>query len=621
MAASIEGITLPGNLNDAVGGLSNKETNDILTQGFEKNQLIWLEINKALADKRMEIVNQRKQQEILDQLRITYDFEKGQERTKVGKLREYITVTWEKLLKSKWFEKAADSFKRMINGLNAMSGGILGSLMGLALMAALDPSGNLMASIIDTIVDVLLMLFDMFVKLLPRMIDVLVIAGPRIAKAIVMAFKKLWDAFIAAFSKADGVGKLILLALAFAVVIKIIMFLIPIISAIVSVFSVLGTVLSVMGTIIGFLFSPIGLIILAVGALIAIFVYAYNKSVLFRDAVNAVFSTIGEIIMGIFRPIINFFKNIIDAFRQFFSDVENMSFAEALGRLVWRIIKAFFQFLWDAVVFIFTELPGLLLKLIVNLITWIIMGIGTLLKWVIKGIVAIFMYVPNLLKKLWAWIKGLWNSITSIFSKEGFSGLLKALWDGVVSGLKGIGNFFYDIFAGPIRRIGIFFQDIVDDIRGMWGGGYGLKKGNAVALEIQRQTGVESGGFRNMLAGKALDIKDENNITFVREILANKGKYGEIQDNAEFIKKMGENDQVMKDAVAAWRETQAAYEAGIKSMGMKDRDTALEKYLELMNATLKEGALAGKDEKDKRAFIFTAPNNEKLKRMSKPGTK
>ena len=121
MAASVEGITLPSNLTDSVGNMTNKEIGDILTSGFEKNQLIWEQINKSLADKRMQIVNQKKQDEILEQLRINYDFEKGQERTKLGKVRESISITWEKLLKSKWFERASDSFKKMLGFLGAIN--------------------------------------------------------------------------------------------------------------------------------------------------------------------------------------------------------------------------------------------------------------------------------------------------------------------------------------------------------------------------------------------------------------------------------------------------------------------------------------------------------------------
>lgn len=615
MAASVEGISLPGNLTDAVDSMSNSEINDTLRDGFQKNQMIWEKINQNLFDKKAEAVNQQKQQEILDQLRINYDFEKGQERTKLGKLREKITVSWERTLKSKWFEKTSEALKKMGNYLKSMSGGILGSLMGLAMMAALDPDGSLMSSIIDTIVDVLLMLFDMFVKLLPKMLNVITVAGPRIAKALISGFKKLFDAWIKAFGKADGFGKLILLALAFAVIIKIIMIVLP--------------AIKILLTVITFLASPIGLIILAIAGIVAAFVWLYNNVAWFRDIVDGIIKGVKEL----FGAIWDYFSKTnsqqealqkdLESGRITVEQAQKRYFEEDIKRKseLWsKVSKALkLDKLWEWIKGIGSKIGKWFGEVWDDLTKWFKGTIDSIGGWFSGIWTSIKTSFTNAIKKIKGIFSDLWNSIKRGWDamKQMFSNIGTSIWEGIKSGLSSIGNFFYNIFQPPIRAIGEFFTKIVEKVKSILPD---FMRGDKKMAEMMAMktantmdlSSAQRGGLKDVLTKQKFKADDSDQIEIIKSYARATAKKGASE--AE-IAAMTDNAQKLEEL---WNKLGEKIDKGLAATGKTDvveQQAHLGKEMaEAFEAALKRGYT----KEAARDIIIANPNNFKAELMKAP---
>lgn len=618
--AAVEGISLPGVLGSTAEGMTNAEiaeSFDAMSGNLQKNSLLLQKMQQAMFDKRAEQQKMELQQKIYDQLRINYDTETGRPRGKFGKIKEKVSIGFERLFKSKWFENTSKAFKKMLDALKSMSGGLLGTLVGLAVMAALDPSGELLSGIIDTIANVFIMLLDIFVKLLPKMIDVIMIAGPRIAEAIVSAFVKLWDAFVKAFSKADGFGKLILLALAFVFIMKVVGILIPIISGLISVFSFLASALSIGASIISGLFSALGTVISVLGApitmLIGLFIFLYATLEPFRDAMNRFFGVLKDIVVGFFSPIIKFIGSIIGAFKDFFSDLGKMSFGEALWNLVKKLISALLTLFVDGFKFLFMELPKLLIKGFVYLLEAILIALMWVVKTIVKVYIALWTGIIGFFKKAWKWAKDFITNILNIFSAEGFAGLGKRLLDAITGALSGIGTFILDLLSTPFATLKKMALELIDEIQSYFGGGSGIKKGYGDLLTIVKNTGMEREAAEQLVTQEKFKKDNAAQVAEVKKtLMANNPKMTE----AAVQKMMEDNPKIMEET---WNKMLADWKTMIGG-DPKNADKVAEALKKLADATEKAKD-AGVTEKSRRDLININTGGTAIERLTKASTK
>jgi phage-related protein len=618
--AAVEGISLPGVLGSAVDNMTNAEiaaSFDAISGNIEKNSLLMQKMQQAMFDKRAEEQKIQLQQKIYDQLRINYDIETGTPRGKYGKIKEKVAIGFERLFKSKWFENTSKAFKKMADSLRSMSSGLLGTLVGLAVMAALDPSGELISGIIDTIANVFVMLLDIFVKLLPRIVDVIIVAGPRIAKAIIEAFKKLWDAFVNAFSKADGFGKLMLLALAFVFIIKVVGILVPIISGLISVFSFLASAISIGASIIGGLFTALGTIISIISSpitiIIGLFVLLYATLEPFRNAINKLFGVIKDIIIGFFTPIINFIKSIINAFKNFFSDLGKMSFGEALWNLVKRLVTALFNLFVEGFQFLFIELPKLLIKGLI----YVLEALLAVLTWVVTSVIKVYVSIWNAIvgffKKAWNWVKDFISSIFKIFSAEGFSGVAKRILDAITSALSGIGDFILDLLSTPFTTLKNMALALIDEIQSYFGGGSGVKKGYTDLLTIVKNTGMEREAAEMLVTQQKFKADNAAQIAEVKKtLMATNPKMTE----AAIEKMMADNPKIMEETWNKMLENWKTMLGGDPT----NADKVAEALKKLADATEKAKD-AGVSEKSRRDLININTGGTAIERLTKASTK
>lgn len=617
--AAVEGISLPGVLGSTAEGMTNAEISDsfdAMSGNLEKNSLLLQKMQQAMFDRRAETQKNELQQKIYDQLRLNYDIETGQPRGKFGKIKEKMAIGFEKLFKSKWFEGVSKAFKKMLDALRSMSGGLLGSLVGLAVMAALDPSGELLSGIIDTIANVFIMLLDIFVQLLPKMVNVLLVAVPKIVRAMVRAFIKLWDGFVKAFQKADGVGKLILLALAFVVIIKVVGILIPIISGLISVFSFLATAFSVGATIIGGLFTGLSTVIAVLGApitiLIGLFIYLYATLEPFRNAMNRVFGVFKDIVVGFFTPLITFFGSIISAFKDFFSDLDKMSFGEALWNLVQKIFSALFNLLVDGFVFMFTKLPGLLFKGFVYLLEAILIALMWVVKTIIKIYINMWLGIIDFFKKGWKWAKSFLANIMSIFTADGLKGIGEKLLTGITSALSGIGTFIKDILSAPFAAIKKMALELVDELQAIFGSGSGVKKGYGDLLTVVQNTGMEREAAEKLVKQDKFEKDNTAQIAEVRKTLMSKP--GATEASVE--KLIAENPKIMEET---WNKMLQEWKTAIGG-DPKNSDKVAAALKKLADATEKAKD-AGVSEKGRRDLININTGSTAIERLTKASSK
>ena len=116
--AAVEGISLPGVLGSTAEGMTNAEiaeSFDAMSGNLQKNSLLLQKMQQAMFDKRAEQQKMELQQKIYDQLRINYDTETGRPRGKFGKIKEKVSIGFERLFKSKWFENTSKAFKKMLD--------------------------------------------------------------------------------------------------------------------------------------------------------------------------------------------------------------------------------------------------------------------------------------------------------------------------------------------------------------------------------------------------------------------------------------------------------------------------------------------------------------------------
>ena len=98
---------------------------------------------------------------------------------------------WHKLLKSDWFGKTAKLFKGMWGFLKKMSFSVLDLLIGLGVLAFLDPNGSFLTKIIEFLVSFILKAVDFLARMLPGIISTMLKLVPIILKALIKGLIRL----------------------------------------------------------------------------------------------------------------------------------------------------------------------------------------------------------------------------------------------------------------------------------------------------------------------------------------------------------------------------------------------------------------------------------------------
>ncbi|MBS4207441.1 tape measure protein [Bacillus sp. FJAT-50079] len=210
--------------------------------------------------------------------------------------------------------------------------------------------------------------------------------------------------------------------------------------------SALSPIFSVLGTVIGAIASPIGLIVAGIAALVAGFILAYNHSETFRNGVNAVFSTVKEIVLNLFGATVAFFQEKVQIIKDFWAE-NGAQIQEAFSN-VFNAIKAVVDFLMPAIEFV--------IKMVMDNVKGVINGaLNTIL-----GLIKVF---ASLFTGDW---KGLWEG-----TKQLLSGALEFIWNlanlmmmgRILTIFKSFGTGSINLFKNMWSSITGFFKGLGDD--------------------------------------------------------------------------------------------------------------------------------------------------------------
>lgn len=195
--------------------------------------------------------------------------------------------------------------------------------------------------------------------------------------------------------------------------------------------------------------NPIGLIITAVAALVAGFITLWNTSEEFRNFWIGLWNSIKSAV----EPIIN---SIVEAFKQ----------AWELIKVVWDLVKPYFETLWNNIKVVFSVVKDVLsgyFKLAWEGIKVIWDTVTGYFKAIWDTIAGIFRVVKDVLTGNW---KDAWEGIKGIVStwSEFFSGV----WDNIKKVFSGVANFFKNTFQSAWNGVKKIFSNWGSFFSGLW---------------------------------------------------------------------------------------------------------------------------------------------------------
>ncbi|TMN23156.1 phage tail tape measure protein [Lentibacillus cibarius] len=284
------------------------------------------------------------------------------------------------------------------------------------------------------------------------------------------------------------------------------------------VFGVLATVLPPLLAVIGFMVQGVGLLagaftaisapvlaviagVVALGVALGVL---WNKSETFRETVKQVFTKIKEVVLSAMKTVGSFLKSKLNQIKKFWDEngsqilkaVENafngikaviefvMPFIKGVIKYVWNAIKGIINGALDAimgVVKIFTGLfTGDFSKMwegVKQLFSGAIEFVWNLMNLSFVG--GIKKLILGFTKKIWSWIKGLWDDIVLkfMYGKDkvvGFITNLKSkglsIFNTLKNRVKSIFEKVKDFITNPIKTAKDTVKDMIDKIKGFFSG-------------------------------------------------------------------------------------------------------------------------------------------------------
>ncbi|ANT45160.1 TPA: phage tail tape measure protein [Clostridioides difficile] len=207
-----------------------------------------------------------------------------------------------------------------------------------------------------------------------------------------------------------------------------------VISSVISIITKIATASTLIGGIVGVL-GPIGAIVLTVGMLAGAFLFAYQKSEIFRNGIK----NIGKSISNFLKPLNTFIEQIKSKFKELMNVLKPLFLAVSeLGSMIISALSPVIQFL--ATVFIIKFIYSF------NVIVNKVKAIVNTITGVVNGLIEIFKGIADVVK---GFINGdgkqVTNGLKSIF--KGIIDIVKSLWSGLV-----------DFVTSPIQAV----VDILD---------------------------------------------------------------------------------------------------------------------------------------------------------------
>ena len=222
---------------------------------------------------------------------------------------------------------------------------------------------------------------------------------------------------------------------------------------------------------------PIAALITAIMALIAALIYLYNNCEEFREAVNKIFNTIKEFIIGFGTEIKDFFVSLGNAVKEF-----AVGFAGEIKDLfvnTWKTIKEF------------------------------VTGFAEEIRDFFKGIWnAIKEFVTGFAGEIKDMFVSLWNAIkdfTTGFASE-IKDLFVGMWNGLKEGAAATGQFFKDVFTTVCETIKGLFNTLGNFFSNWWS----KIKDTFTALGVSIADAI-SGAVKNGINGIIYFIEDTIN--------------------------------------------------------------------------------------------------------------
>lgn len=169
--------------------------------------------------------------------------------------------------------------------------------------------------------------------------------------------------------------------------------------------------------------GPVGWIILAVAAVVAGLVWAYYNIGWFKDAVDAAFRWIGDVVGSVFAGIQTAIKAVID----WFTDVAIPAWNTAI-----KSIGDFFNWLW------------------LDIIKPVFDGIGAVFKWLYETIIKpVFDSIATVIGGFYLFFRGIFQIVASIIQNIVVP-LFKFLWDRMMEAFNAIGAVISDWWNGAV---------------------------------------------------------------------------------------------------------------------------------------------------------------------------
>lgn len=226
--------------------------------------------------------------------------------------------------------------------------------------------------------------------------------------------------------------------------------------------------------------NPITLIVAAIGALVAAFVYLWNKCEAFREFWIDLWNAVKEIVSNVvdwfvdawnntieciknaWNAVVDFFVGIWDGIKSVFSGVVDWFsniFSDAWNRIkeIWNVVVGFFTGIWD--------------------------GIKTVFSAVVDWFKEKFQAAWDAISKVWSvvigFFAGIWTGIKNVFASvsnwfgEKFAAArdaIKTAWSTVKDFFSGVWESINDVFSGVADWFGNIFSDAWDAIKKAWGG-------------------------------------------------------------------------------------------------------------------------------------------------------
>lgn len=232
------------------------------------------------------------------------------------------------------------------------------------------------------------------------------------------------------------------------------------ITALATAFGVLAGALAIQGLIKGvtaamkllnatLLANPITLIVAAIAALVAGFIHLWNTSEEFRNFWIGLWNSIKSAVEPIITSIVNTFKE-----------------AWELIKVVWDLVKPYFEVLWNNIKVIFSVVKDVL---------------GGFFSAAWEAIKVIWDTVTGYFKAIWDTIAGIFSVVKDVLTGnwqdawDGIKGIvdtwkeyLSGIWDGIKKVFSGVGNFFKNTFQSAWNGVKKIFSNWGSFFKGLW---------------------------------------------------------------------------------------------------------------------------------------------------------